>query len=42
VVALEQERRCVGIELKAEFAEIAKKRIAAVQPALHLWSEESA
>jgi site-specific DNA-methyltransferase (adenine-specific)/site-specific DNA-methyltransferase (cytosine-N4-specific) len=42
VVALEMGRRCVGIELKPEYAEIARKRIAAVQPTMSLWSEESA
>ncbi len=41
VVALAVDRRCVGIELKPEFAEIAKKRIASVQPMLPLWSQES-
>jgi site-specific DNA-methyltransferase (cytosine-N4-specific) len=41
VVALKLDRRCVGIELKAEYAEIARKRISVVadQPTLALCSE---
>ena len=42
VVALRNERRCVGIELKPDYAEIARKRIAAVNPMLPLRSVESA
>ena len=39
VVALETGRKCVGIELKAEYAEIACKRIQAIQPTKLLWPE---
>lgn len=42
VVALQLGRVCTGIELKAEYAEIARKRVAAVTPTLALWSEQSA
>lgn len=42
VVALQLGRACVGIELKPEYAKIARKRIAAVTPMLDLWSKESA
>ncbi|MGH9449091.1 MAG: DNA-methyltransferase [Terriglobia bacterium] len=42
VVALQLGRACTGIELKAEYVEIACKRIAAVTPTLALWSEQSA
>lgn len=44
VVALKLGRRCVGIELKDDYAEIARRRIAAItaQPMLAMCSEESA
>jgi site-specific DNA-methyltransferase (cytosine-N4-specific) len=42
IVALETERRCVGIELKPEYAEIARRRIESFQVTKSLWSEESA
>jgi len=42
VVALQLQRRCVGIELKSEYADIASKRIAAINPLLPLYSAESA
>jgi site-specific DNA-methyltransferase (adenine-specific)/site-specific DNA-methyltransferase (cytosine-N4-specific) len=44
VVALRLNRRCVGIELKADYVEIARKRVAAVvaQPTLAMYSEQSA
>ncbi len=44
VVALKNDRRCVGIELKPDYAEIARKRIEAVaaQPTLEMLSAESA
>jgi site-specific DNA-methyltransferase (cytosine-N4-specific) len=41
VVALQNGRTCFGIELKPEYAEIARKRIACVNPLLALCSEES-
>lgn len=41
VVASELGRTCVGIELKPEYAEIARKRISAVNPMLALWPAES-
>ena len=42
VVALQLGRTCVGVELKPEYAEIARKRLAGVTPVLALCSEESA
>ncbi len=40
VVAAELERSCIGIELKPDYAEIARKRIAAINPPLPLCSME--
>ncbi len=40
VVALETGRKCAGIELKTEYAEIAYKRIQAIQPTKSLWPEK--
>jgi len=42
VVALQADRKCLGIELKPEYADIARSRIAAVNPMLPLYSAESA
>jgi site-specific DNA-methyltransferase (adenine-specific)/site-specific DNA-methyltransferase (cytosine-N4-specific) len=42
LVALKSERCCVGVELKPEYAEIARRRLAAVSPMLPLWAEGSA
>jgi len=42
VVAMQLGRTCVGVELKPDYAEIARKRVAAVTPMLALWSEQSA
>jgi site-specific DNA-methyltransferase (adenine-specific)/site-specific DNA-methyltransferase (cytosine-N4-specific) len=39
VVALQHGRSCVGIELKPDYAEIARNRIAAINPVLPLWKE---
>lgn len=41
MVAAQLERSCTGVELKAEYAEIARKRLAAVNPLLPLGLVES-
>lgn len=42
VVAARLRRKCIGVELKPDFAEIARNRVAAENPILPLYSAESA